>query len=90
MTLKGESKLARLQIGFEGFYEGRGFFRRIFGSGPLRITPLDVAVAEKDVEKVDGAVQIITLFIVGVAPSKHRLGSLFNIIIKPFVKLRII
>ena len=80
--------MARLQIGFEGSFEGRGFFRRIFGSGPLRMTPLDVAVAEKDVEKVEGAAQVLGLFIMGAEPRRHRLGSLFNIVVKPFIRVR--
>lgn len=80
--------MARLQIGFEGSFEGRGFFRRIFGSGPLRMTPLDVAIAEKDLEKVEEAAQVISLFLMGTEPSRHRLGSLFNLVVKPFIRVR--
>ena len=82
--------MARLQIGFEGSLEGRGFFRRIFGSGPFRFTPLDIALAEKDVERVSDAAAVISLFVMGAAPGRHRVGSLFNLVgVRPFVQVRL-
>ena len=81
--------MARLQIGFEGSYEGRGFFRRIFGSGPLRLTPLDVEIADRDVERLEGAVQVLSLFIMGTEPTRQRVGSLFNLVVKPFLQIRL-
>ncbi len=70
--------------------EGRGFFRRIFGSGPFRFTPLDIALAEKDVGRVSEAAAVISLFVMGAAPGRHRIGSLFNLVgVRPFVQVRL-
>jgi len=80
--------MSRLQIGFEGSYEGRGFFRRIFGSGPLRLTPVDVAIADKDIANVEGAVQLINLYVMGVEPARQRIGSLIDLSLRPFVQVR--
>ncbi|MCH7946149.1 MAG: hypothetical protein IIC73_09090 [Armatimonadetes bacterium] len=81
--------MARLQIGFEGSYQGRGFFRRIFGSGPFRFTPLDVALAEKDVGRASDAAAVLSLFVMGAEPGRLRLGSLFNLVgVRPFIQIR--
>ena len=70
--------MTRLQIGFSGRYVGRGFWRRVFGSGPFRVTPIDVAIADKDAESVAAAAEVLTNF---VRPSdvQYRIGSLFSL-----------
>ena len=70
----------RLQIGATGRWAGRGFWRRVLGSGPFRVTPLDIAVSEGDIEKVAGAVAILGPYLAQQPPSKHRLGSLVDLL----------
>ena len=71
--------MTRLQIGSEGRWAGRGFFRRIFGSGPFRVTPVDVAIKDADAEKVFQAALVIQMYLDAAPASKHRLGSLANL-----------
>ena len=68
----------RLQITLTGRYQGRGFWRQIFGSGPFRLTPIDVAIADKDRETVATAATAISQILAQQEPTDHRLGSLFN------------
>ena len=68
----------RLQLGITGRYQGRGIWRRIFGSGPFRITPIDVPIAANDQEEVRAAATALNTVLAQQRPTTHRLGSLFN------------
>jgi hypothetical protein len=79
----------RLQIGFTARYVGRGFWRRIFGSGPVRLTPIDVAISDKDRQEVETAANTLNQILAAQAPSKHRVGSLFDLTdVRLFVNLK--
>ena len=69
----------RIQIGFTGRYQGRGFWRRIFGSGPVRLTPIDVAVSDKDKQEVESIAAALQQIFAMQPPTTHRLGSLFDL-----------
>lgn len=79
----------RIQIGLTGRYQGRGFWRRVFGSGPVRITPIDAPVADKDKAAVTAAAETLGAFLAQQPPSRHRLGSLFNLTeVRPFITVK--
>jgi hypothetical protein len=79
----------RIQIGFTGRYQGRGFWRRIFGSGPVRLTPIDVAISDKDKQEVEAAANALSQILATQPPSKHRMGSLFDLTdVRLFVNLK--
>ena len=71
--------MTRLQIRNTGRWSGRGFFRRIFGSGAFAVTPIDVAIKEADVEKVVQAALVLQMYLDTAPASDHRLGSLANL-----------
>ena len=81
--------MTRIQIGFTGRYKGRGFWRQIFGSGPLRLTPIDVPVSDKDRQEVEAATNALQAILQAQQPTNHRLGSLFDLTeVKAFVNLK--
>lgn len=69
----------RLQITLTARYVGRGLWRRIFGSGPLRLTPIDVAISDNDKPEVEAAANTLNEILSAQPPSKHRIGSLFDV-----------
>jgi hypothetical protein len=71
--------MTHLQIGLTGRYQGRGFWRRVFGSGPARITPIDAPIADNDRDAVVAAAQTISQFLAQQKPTRHRAGSLFDL-----------
>ena len=82
--------MTRLQIGATGRWVGRGFWRRVFGSGPFRMTPVDVAVSDADAEKIIAAAQLLNGYLAGSPPSTHRLGSLANLEdVRPFISVKL-
>lgn len=79
----------RLQIGFTGRYQGRGFWRQIFGSGPVRMTPIDVAISDDDQQETAAIVQALAAIFAAQPPTDHRLGSLFDLVgVRLFVNLK--
>jgi hypothetical protein len=81
--------MKRLQIGFTGRYQGRGVWRRIFGSGPVRMTPIDVAISDKDTAEVEAATNALSHILATQKPSRHRAGSLFDIVdVRIFVQTK--
>lgn len=79
----------RLQIGFTARYQGRGLWRQIFGSGPVRMTPIDVAISDNDKQEVEAAAQALQTILAAQPPTKHRLGSLFDLVeTRLFVNLK--
>ena len=81
--------MKRLQIGFTGRYQGRGIWRSIFGSGPLRMTPIDVAISDKDAQEVEAVTNALQQILVAQLPTSHRLGSLFDLVdVRVFVQTK--
>ena len=81
--------MTRIQIGLTGRYQGRGFWRRVFGSGPVRITPIDAQVAEKDKETVTAVAETLNAILATQPPSRHRIGSLLDVTdVRGFVKIK--
>ncbi len=64
-------------------------WRRVFGSGPVRMTPIDVAVSDKDTAEVEAATTALNQILATQKPSRHRAGSLFDIIdVRIFVQTK--
>jgi hypothetical protein len=81
--------MTRLQIGFTGRYQGRGIWRQIFGSGPVRMTPIDVAISENDKQEVEAAANALATILQAQPPTKHRIGSVFDLVeTRIFVRLK--
>ena len=81
--------MKRLQIGFTGRYQGRGLWRRVFGSGPVRMTPIDVAISDKDEQEVTAAATALAQILAAQPPTDHRLGSLFDLVgVRLFVNIK--
>ncbi|MEX2244803.1 MAG: hypothetical protein WD716_13280 [Fimbriimonadaceae bacterium] len=79
----------RLQIGFTGRYQGRGIWRRVFGSGPVRMTPIDVAISDNDKQEVEAAATALRQILATQEPTKHRAGSFFDIVdVRIFVQTK--